>query len=467
MNEIPRSRGRRSRSLSALLRRCGGTLTREDEADLARRIAEGDLSARDELVLNHAAMAYSHAVSWSRSHVQTDDLFSEALVGLLMAAPSFNPEKSRFSTYGRIHVRSRMMLEVERAGRSFSSSKERSTKVLFAHLPRVKWRLGIHHSPMTAREAEDVAARFGIADATMVADAERDVEDDLRIDVDTAPDDSPWLVDRNTPDPFELAAERDATERMRRAIASAMRQIGPRNRRIVRARHLSDQPPELRLLAEKEGISYQRVQQIMDAAMTRIRRHIERTDPDLLETLFGRGRQPSADAVPPSAMDHVHPDDIAILAMMDEGRRERVLAKIDAVEEWIALGKARGSSTMLATRLDVGKAHFLEIAARWTSRRRVCDIASSRRTIKARGETTPTDAGARSAVRRAMLDSMAERARIMRMRDPWRTELSIYQEVVQGMDRPPSIGAFSIRLQELGIPKRKKMATRPADRRAA
>lgn len=467
MSETVKSRRRRSRSLSAILHERDGTLTREEEADLARRSVEGDLSARDELVLNHAAMAYSQAVSWSRSHVQLDDLFSEALIGLLTAVPSFDPAKSRFSTYARIHVRSRMMLEVERAGRSFSSSKDRRTKVLFSHLPSVKRRLGIHHAPMTAREAEMVAIRFGVADATVIADVERDVEQDLRIDVDDTPDNLPWLIDRNTPDPFEQMAEKDMEERMRRTVASAMRQMSPRDRRIVRARHLDDHPAELRLLAEKEGVSYQRIQQIVDAAMTRIRRHVERTDPELLETLFERRAQPSTDAAPPSASDHVHPDDIALLDMMDADRRTRVLAKIEAVEEWIALGRIRGSSTMLAARLDIGKAHFLDIAARWTSRRRLCDITSSRRTLKARSEEKATDAAAKGAGRRATLDTMAEKARIMRMRDPWRTELSIYQEVVRGMDRPPSIGAFSIRLQELGIPKRRKMATRPADRRAA
>ena len=83
-------------------------LTREEEAALAERIKNGPdpIGARNELVMRNERLASMLVGKWvGRRHRDFDDLFQEAMIGLMRAAELFDPSRGlRFGTYARWYL---------------------------------------------------------------------------------------------------------------------------------------------------------------------------------------------------------------------------------------------------------------------------------------------------------------------------------------------------------------------------
>lgn len=75
-------------------------LTAKEEVDLARRIADGDSSARDEMFLCNVNLVIHVAKDYRGRGVDLEDLVQEGMIGLTRACERFNPEFGvRFGTY--------------------------------------------------------------------------------------------------------------------------------------------------------------------------------------------------------------------------------------------------------------------------------------------------------------------------------------------------------------------------------
>ncbi len=75
-------------------------ISREQEIVLARRIAEGDESAKEELTLSNLRLVVKIALDYSGLGMDDKDLINEGNIGLMKAVERFNPKKgAKFSTY--------------------------------------------------------------------------------------------------------------------------------------------------------------------------------------------------------------------------------------------------------------------------------------------------------------------------------------------------------------------------------
>ena len=76
------------------------TLTEDEKQQLLRRTREGDMTAREELILGNLRLVLSVVGRFNPRHESADDLFQVGCVGLIKAIDNFNPDFSvRFSTY--------------------------------------------------------------------------------------------------------------------------------------------------------------------------------------------------------------------------------------------------------------------------------------------------------------------------------------------------------------------------------
>jgi RNA polymerase primary sigma factor len=73
-----------------------GTLSREREIELAKRMKDGDESAREELVQAHLGLVVAIARQYSCPEIQTEDLIQEGNIALLAAARYYDYRKGRF-----------------------------------------------------------------------------------------------------------------------------------------------------------------------------------------------------------------------------------------------------------------------------------------------------------------------------------------------------------------------------------
>jgi RNA polymerase sigma-32 factor len=94
-------------------------ITREETIALARRWRQsGDEDALHRLVRGNVALAGHESIAFSRFNIDENDLFQAALVGLTMAARSYNPDLGAFSSYARRRIRAALVELVSRATRT-------------------------------------------------------------------------------------------------------------------------------------------------------------------------------------------------------------------------------------------------------------------------------------------------------------------------------------------------------------
>ena len=79
-----------------------------------------------------------------------------------------------------------------------------------------------------------------------------------------------WLVDP-APDPESLLSEAEDRNRLRTALKDALAALSPRERHIIGARFLVDQPKTLEELGLTFGVSRERVRQIEVRALQKVR----------------------------------------------------------------------------------------------------------------------------------------------------------------------------------------------------
>jgi len=85
-------------------------LTREEEEELARRIARGDREARHRMIRANLRLVVHTAMQYASRDVPLLDLIAEGNIGLMKAVERFDPDRhTRFSTYAiwwiRQHIR--------------------------------------------------------------------------------------------------------------------------------------------------------------------------------------------------------------------------------------------------------------------------------------------------------------------------------------------------------------------------
>ena len=257
-------------------------LSREDELVLARRWRDhGDTVALHGLIDAYSRLVVRPAMHYRRYGASLSELVQEGVVGLMMAAQRFKPEReTRFSTYAAWWVRAAMQDYILRNWSVVRTGTTAAQKTLFFNFRRLRARID---EPFDSRLTP--AARQRIADELKVS--VRDVEtmeirlgaSDQSLNAPVGPGGEEEWQD-HLPDPApspeaRVAAARGAANRSR-WLAAALDELTMRERRIIAARRLRDDGITLKALSGKLGISKERVRQIEHDAMKKIKRSIIR-----------------------------------------------------------------------------------------------------------------------------------------------------------------------------------------------
>ena len=108
-------------ALSSWLRQVAhhSLLTREEEIALAKRIENGDESARDELVQANMRLVVSVAAKYQGRNVPLEDLIQEGNIGVMRAAKKFDYRKGfKFSTYAIWWIKQAIRRSLDNCSRS-------------------------------------------------------------------------------------------------------------------------------------------------------------------------------------------------------------------------------------------------------------------------------------------------------------------------------------------------------------
>lgn len=85
----------------------------EEEADCLRRVAQGDESARDELIERNMRLVAHIVKKFHPRHEQLDDYISIGTIGLMKAVGSFTPDKkTKFSTFAARCIENEILMHL-------------------------------------------------------------------------------------------------------------------------------------------------------------------------------------------------------------------------------------------------------------------------------------------------------------------------------------------------------------------
>ncbi|MEM8496917.1 MAG: RNA polymerase sigma factor RpoH [Pseudomonadota bacterium] len=249
-------------------------LSREREQELAESYYyKEDLEAARELVISHLRFVVHIAKSYSGYGLSQADLIQEGNVGLMKAVKRFNPEKGvRLVSFAVHWIKAEIHEYVIRNWRIVKIATTKAQRKLFFNLRSNKKKLAwLSHD-----EAKAVAKDLGV-DLKDVQQMEgRLAASDMTFDAPTDADDENafapihFLEDSNA-DPAQRLEDEDWEASTQQKLYSAISELDERSSDILRKRWLADSKATLHELAEEYGVSAERIRQLEQNAMKKVK----------------------------------------------------------------------------------------------------------------------------------------------------------------------------------------------------
>jgi len=267
---MPKIEERGSDSLHAFIRQAMGypLLSHEEEYVLAICYQEtGQADAVHKLVNSHLRLVIKIAMEHKGYGFPITDLIAEGTLGLLRAIDKFEPEREhRLSTYAMWWIKASIGNYILKNWSLVPLGSVTAQKKLFFSLKRIKHQLGISDDkPLNSDNIKAIATVAELSERDVVQINDRLSARDLSLN-------SP-LSDENALEHLDLIADcrvsqeeslevRQQEELQTDTLSEALNTLNERDREIVKARYMRENPLSLKELGQKYGISGERVRQL-------------------------------------------------------------------------------------------------------------------------------------------------------------------------------------------------------------
>jgi len=250
-------------------------LTADEEQGLARRFRDHqDLDAARQLVLSHLRFVVRVSRGYNGYGLGQADLIQEGNIGLMKAVKRFDPDLGvRLVSFAVHWVRAEIHEFILRNWRIVKVATTKAQRKLFFNLRSAKKRLGW----MNRDEAAAIARDLGVSTQDVLEMEQRmsghDTAFDLPVETDSDADTfapAAFLEDHGAGPEQQLELDQDEgvdQERLRAALAA----LDQRSRAIIEQRWLGEEKSTLQDLADRFGVSAERIRQLENNAMNRMK----------------------------------------------------------------------------------------------------------------------------------------------------------------------------------------------------
>ncbi len=249
-------------------------LTAQQEVDLARRIKKGDKSARETMIRSNLRLVISIAKRYTNLGISLSDLIEEGNIGLMRGVDKFDPEKGfRFSTYAAWWIKQGISRAIIDQGHMIRVPVYLNEEIMKYRKVVEKLTQHLRHRPSTqeiakrlkvtlerVRELETAITKMSSLDAPLGEEGDGMFKDVIEDESMVAPDES-----------VELFLNKERA----RAILDS---LDERERIIIEMRFgLAPDGTQYTLseIAKKMGISRERVRQIEELAIQKLKRDLQ------------------------------------------------------------------------------------------------------------------------------------------------------------------------------------------------
>jgi len=251
-------------------------LSPEQEHALAIELFDnGDLTAARKLVLAHMRFVAFIAHSYKGYGLEQADLIQEGMVGLMKAIKRFNPyKKVRLSSFAVYWIRAEIHEYIFKNWKIVKVATTKAQRKLFFKLRQAKSHI---FQALTGDQAEQIASDLGVRAKDVIEMESRlqlnDVAFELNDDEDSYTPEQ-YLADPGQT-PEQLLLSDSSKQDQQHKLYQALSALDERSIDILQSRYLKEEKTTLHTLADKYGVSAERVRQLENKAIKKLKESLE------------------------------------------------------------------------------------------------------------------------------------------------------------------------------------------------
>ncbi len=254
-------------------------LDAEEEYMLAKNWkTTGNLKSAEKLVTSHLRLVAKIAMGYKGYGLPVSEMISEGNIGLMQAVKKFEPEKGfRLATYAMWWIKASIQEYILRSWSLVKIGTTTAQKKLFFNLKKLKNQI----SPRTEGDLKDehvteIAKRLDVNKDEVVSMNRRLSGKEHSLNAPIGEDGEEWqdwVVDKEMDQELKFAQKEELDYR-KDLLKNSIEILNDREKEILHARRLNDEPTTLEDLSKKYKISRERVRQIENKAFEKVQKHM-------------------------------------------------------------------------------------------------------------------------------------------------------------------------------------------------
>ncbi len=253
-------------------------LDAEEEYMLAKNWREnGNLQSAHKLVTSHLRLVAKIAMGYRGYGLPVNELISEGNLGLMQAVKKFDPDKGfRLATYAMWWIKAAIQEYVLRSWSLVKMGTTTAQKKLFFNLKKLKNQIAPgQEGDLKDHQVNEISKRLDVESHEVVnmnrrlMGQEKSLNDPVKHG--EADEWQDWLVDDNL-DQELMVSQKQEYDDKKGLLDSAMKILTEREKEIIIARRLTEEPKTLEELSKKYKISRERIRQIETKAFEKLQK---------------------------------------------------------------------------------------------------------------------------------------------------------------------------------------------------
>ena len=253
-------------------------LDAEEEYMLAKNWREnGNLQSAHKLVTSHLRLVAKIAMGYRGYGLPVNEMISEGNIGLMQAVKKFDPDKGfRLATYAMWWIKAAIQEYVLRSWSLVKMGTTSAQKKLFFNLKKIKNQIAPDQDgDLRDEQVKEISKRLAV-DSDEVINMNRRMmgqEKSLNDPIKSGETDEwqDWLVDESLDQELLISQQQEYNDK-KELLKSAMKILNEREKEIITARRLNENPSTLEDLSKKYKISRERIRQIETKAFEKLQK---------------------------------------------------------------------------------------------------------------------------------------------------------------------------------------------------
>ena len=254
-------------------------LDAEEEYMLAKNWQNtGNVKSAEKLVTSHLRLVAKIAMGYKGYGLPINEMISEGNIGLMQAVKKFEPEKGfRLATYAMWWIKASIQEYILKSWSLVKIGTTTAQKKLFFNLKKLKNQIApFAEGDLKDNQVKTIANKLDVSEEEVVSMNRRLSGKEQSLNAPIGEDGEEWqdwVVDKNMDQELKIA-QQEEMEHRKDLLKDSIKILNDREREILYARRLTENPITLEDLSKKHKISRERIRQIENKAFEKLQKHM-------------------------------------------------------------------------------------------------------------------------------------------------------------------------------------------------